>query len=81
MARIGRRNKGYTKVYTSLPPGTEANVTAEAIRRGLDKAAVIREALIEKFGLEATEDTVTSAREASFRMTGDETENRPSSRR
>ena len=50
MARQGRRKKGYVKVYSSIPPETDAKIQAESARRGLDKADVIREILIEKYG-------------------------------
>lgn len=52
MARQGRRKKGYVKVYSSIPPETDAKIQAEAARRGLDKADVIRGALIEKYAPE-----------------------------
>lgn len=52
MARQGRRKKGYIKVYSSIPPETDAKIRAEAARRGLDKADVIRGVLMEKYGPE-----------------------------
>lgn len=56
MARQGRRKKGYVKVYSSIPPETDAKIRAAAARRGLDKADVIRAALMEKYGPEIPEE-------------------------
>jgi len=46
----GRRKKGYTKIYSSVPSSTYSSIEQEAERRGLDIADVIREVLIERFG-------------------------------
>jgi len=48
----GRRKKGYTKIYSSVPSQTYTSIEQEANRRGLDMAGIIREVLIEKFGQE-----------------------------
>jgi len=48
----GRKKKGYTKIYSSVPLSTYNTIEQQAEGRGLDIAAIIREALIEKFGIE-----------------------------
>lgn len=49
----GRKKKGYTKIFSSVPPSTYKAIEQQAEGRGLDIAAIIREALIEKFGIES----------------------------
>ena len=44
--------EGNLKVSCHLPRSTVARIEAKAIRRGCDKATVIREVLIEHFGQE-----------------------------
>ncbi len=51
----GRKKKGYTKIFSSVPPSTHRFIEQNADSRGLDMAAIIREALIEKFGKEDQE--------------------------
>ena len=48
----GRKKRDYVKVFSSVPPSTHRFIEQNANRRGLDMAAIIREALIEKFGKE-----------------------------
>ena len=48
-SKLGRRKKGYVPIYSTVPPPINAFIEREAERRGLDKADIIREALIEKF--------------------------------
>lgn len=48
----GRKKKGYAKIYSSVPPEIDDIMRREATRRGLDKADLIREVLMEKFGSE-----------------------------
>ena len=48
----GRKKKGYIRISSSVPPSTYSAIEQRAEGRGLDIAAIIREALIEKFGIE-----------------------------
>jgi len=50
-----RKKEGYVKVYSSVPTEIDARIRGEATRRGLNKADLIREALIEKFGQEGAQ--------------------------
>ena len=48
--RRGRKKRGYTKIYSSIPPLTYTSIEKEANRRGLDISDIIREILMERFG-------------------------------
>lgn len=49
----GRKKKGYTKIFSSVPPSIYKTIEQQAEGRGLDIAAIIREALMEKFRAES----------------------------
>jgi hypothetical protein len=48
--QVRKRREPLEKVYTSVAPGLKAHLQAEADRRGLQVADVIRELLMEKYG-------------------------------